>query len=207
MTNDITRITRRPPRARPQPVRIAAATIATAAVALVAAACSGSPSSPGGGGAANAGDSSTSPSAVAYSSCMRSHGVPTYQDPTDGQLPKGDAKAFGVSSDVFTAARRACQRLLPVAGSFQDQASQCMLADVCPPGVVAQMMTIDLTFARCMRSHGVPNWPDPDIGPQGSPEFRLSLVGITHAQTHSAPMAGTIVECQGLTGATLTFGL
>ncbi|HEY6789997.1 MAG TPA: hypothetical protein VI365_22075, partial [Trebonia sp.] len=66
---------------------------------------------------------------------------------------------------------------------------------------------IDLKFAQCMRSHGVPNWPDPTIGLQGSPEFNLSKVGITHAQTHSAPMANTIAECQSLEGATLMFGL
>jgi hypothetical protein len=138
---------------------------------------------------------------------MRSHGVPNYPDPTDGQLPKGDARAFGVSSSVFSAAQGACHQLLPNAGSFQEQASQCTLDGDCSPAVVQQMMSIDLKFAQCMRSHGVPNWPDPTIGLQGSPEFRLSKVGITHAQTHSSPMDNTITECQRLEGATLTFGL
>ena len=138
---------------------------------------------------------------------MRSHGVPRYPDPSDGQLPKGGGDAFGVSSSVFSAAQNACHSLLPNAGSFQEQASQCSLAGDCPPAVVAQMMAIDRKFAQCMRSHGVPNWPDPTIGLQGSPEFRLSKVGITHAQSHSAPMSNTIAECQRLEGATLTFGL
>jgi hypothetical protein len=206
-TNDSTHVTRRPRRARPPTARIAAALIATAALALLAAACSGSPSSTGAGGSLNAGDSSSSPSAVAYSHCMRSHGVPNYPDPTDGQLPKGDARAFGVSSSVFSAARSACRHLLPSAGSFQDQASQCMLAGDCPPAVVQQMLTTDRKFARCMRSHGVPNWPDPTLGLQGNPVFDLTKVGITHSQTHSAPMSDTITECQRLEGATLTFGL
>jgi hypothetical protein len=212
--NESTHITRRPPRARTAIARIAAAIMATTALALLTAACSSSPSSTGasgssstgGSGLTNAGDSSSSPSAVSYSNCMRSHGVPNYPDPSGGSLPKGDAQAFGVSSTVFSAARSACQHLLPTAGSFQEQASQCMLAGDCPPAVVAQMMAIDLKFAQCMRSHGVPNWPDPTIGPQG-PGFRLSKVGITHAQTHSAPMSNTIAECQSLEGATLTFGL
>ena len=69
------------------------------------------------------------------------------------------------------------------------------------------MMATDRKFAQCMRSHGVPNWPDPTIGLQGSPVFDLSKVGITHAQTHSAPMSNTIAECQSLEGATLMFGL
>jgi hypothetical protein len=138
---------------------------------------------------------------------MRSHRVPNYPDPSNGQLPKGGAQAFGASSSVFSAAQSACHHLLPNAGSFQEQASQCTLAGDCPPAVVHQMMTTDLKFAHCMRSHGVPNWPDPTIGLQGSPEFRLTKVGITHAQTHSPPMSNTITECQRIEGATLTFGL
>jgi hypothetical protein len=181
--------------------------IAAAALALLAAACSGSPSSAAAGGSPNAGDSSSSPSAVSYSACMRSHDVPNYPDPSGGQLPKGDAQAFGVSSSVFSAAQSACQHLLPPAGSFEEQASLCMQVGDCPPAVVQQMLTTDRKFAQCMRSHGVPDWPDPTIGPQGSPGFRLSTAGITHSQTHSAPISNTIAECQRLEGATLTFGL
>jgi hypothetical protein len=210
-TNDRTQITRRP---RPSTARMAAAIIAMAALALLAA-CSGSPSSTaaGGspsiaaGGSPNAGDSSSSPSAVAYSGCMRSHGVPNYPDPSGGSLPKGDARAFGVSSTVFSAAQAACHHLLPNAGSFQEQASLCSLNGDCPPAVVQQMMAIDLKFAQCMRSHGVPNWPDPTIGLGGSPSFLLSKVGITHSQTHSAPMDNEITECVRVEGATLMFGL
>ena len=206
-TDDSSHVTRRPRRARPPTARIAAAIIATTGLALLAAACSGSPPSTAAGGSPNAGDSASSPSAVSYSNCMRSHGVPTYPDPSDGQLPKGDAQAFGVSSSVFSAAQTACQHLLPPARSFEQQASLCMSVGDCPPALVQQMMATDRKFAECMRSHGVPDWPDPTIGPQGSPGFRLSLVGITHDQTHSAPMSNTIAECQRLAGATLTFGL
>jgi hypothetical protein len=138
---------------------------------------------------------------------MRSHGVPNYPDPSDGQLPKGGAQAFGVSSSVFSAAQSACHHLLPDAGSFQEQASQCTLSGDCPSAVVQQMLTTDRRFAQCMRSHGVPNWPDPSVGLQGSPVFDVSKVGITHSQTHSLPMSSTITECQRLAGATLTFGL
>jgi hypothetical protein len=207
-TSYSTHVTRRPRRARPPTARIAAAIIATASLALLAAACSGSPSSTAAGGSPNAGDSSSSPSAVAYSQCMRSHGMPNYPDPSNGSLPKGDAQAFGVSSSVFRAAQSACHSLLPNAGSFQEEASQCSLAGDCPPAVVTQMMAIDRKFAQCMRSHGVPNWPDPTIDNlSGSPVFRVSKAGITHEQTRSAPMSNTIAECQRLEGATLTFGL
>jgi hypothetical protein len=206
-TNDSTQVTRRPRREPPPAARIAAAIIATAGLALLAAACSGSPSSAAAGGSPNAGDSSGSPSAVSYSDCMRSHGVPNYLDPSGGQLPKGGAQAFGVSSSVFVAAQSACHHLLPNAGSFQEQASQCTLAGDCPPALVQQMMAIDRKFAQCMRSHRVPNWPDPTIGSGGAPSFELTQVGITHSQTHSLPMSNTIAECQRLEHATLTFGL
>jgi hypothetical protein len=206
-TNNSTHVTRRPGRARPPTARIAAAIVVTTALALLAAACSASPSSTAAGGLPNAGDSSSSPSAVAYSGCMRSHGVPSYPDPSDGQLPKGGAQAFGVSSSVFSAAQSACQNLLPDAGSFQEQASQCTLAGDCPPAVAQQMMTIDRKFAQCMRSHGAPDWPDPTLGLQGNPVFDLTEVGITHSQTHSSPMDNEITECQRLEGATLMFGL
>jgi hypothetical protein len=202
-TNDGTYVTRRP---RPPTARIAVAIIATAGLALLAAACGG-PSSTAAGGSPSVGDSSSSPSAVSYSACMRSHSVPNYPDPSDGQLPKGGAQAFGVSSSVFSTAQSACHHLLPDAGSFQEQVSQCTLAGDCPPAVVQKMMATDRKFAQCMRSHGVPNWPDPTIGLQGSPVFRLSKAGITHQQSHSAPMSNTIAECQRVEGATLTFGL
>jgi len=205
-TNHSTDLARRPRAARPPTARVAAAIIGTATLALLAAGCSGSPSSTAARGSPNS-DPSSSPSQVHYSDCMRSHAVPRYPDPSDGQLPKGGAQAFGVSSSVFSEAQSACHHLLPNAGSFQVQASQCMLAGDCPPAVVQQMLAIDRKFARCMRSHGVPNWPDPTIGLAGSPGFNLARVGITHAQSHSAPMSNTIAECQRMEGATLTFGL
>jgi len=126
----------------------------------------------------------------------------------DGPPSAGDSSS-SVSQVAYSdcAARGACQHLLPNAGSFQEQASQCTLSGDCPPALVQQMMTIDLKFAHCMRSHGVPNWPDPTIGSGGQPVFKLGKAGITHSQTHSAPMSNTITECQRLDGATLTFGL
>jgi hypothetical protein len=207
ITNDSAR---RAWRARPPAWRVAAAIIAFGALSLLAAACGGSPSATSATSATSsvpAADSASSPSLVGYADCIRSHGVPGYPDPSDGQLAKGDAAAYHVSPSVFTAAQRACQNLLPNAGSFQEQSSQCSLSGDCPPAVVQQMLAIDRKFARCMRSHGVPNWPDPSIGLDGSPVFRVSKAGITHSQTLSPPMSDTIDECRRLTGANLTFGL
>ena len=71
-------------RARPPTWRTMGAVIATAALAVLAAACNGSPSSTSSGGTPNARGSTNSPSLVAYSRCMRSHGVPNFPDPTNG---------------------------------------------------------------------------------------------------------------------------
>jgi hypothetical protein len=200
-----------PRRARPQATAIAAAILTTAAMTLLAA-CS-SPSSAGISTPSAAGPASSSPatesaagsptgssptaqSAVAYSQCMRANSVPKYPDPASGgQLPKGDAQAFGVSDSQFQAAERTCQHLLPTGGSFDQQSHDCIEAGDCPPALVQQMLTVDRKFAQCMRSHGVPNWPDPVIGPNGGPIFKVSAAGITHTQTHSPPMDNTIMMC------------
>jgi hypothetical protein len=85
--SDSPSVMHRPRRARPATARTAAAIVATAVLAVLAAACSGSPSSPG--GSPDAGGAANSPSAVGYSHCMRSHGVPNFPDPdSSGTLPK-----------------------------------------------------------------------------------------------------------------------
>ena len=185
--NDSTRVLRRPRRAWLRPAQTAAAIIATAALALLAAACSASPSSTGSGGSSNGRGSTASTSAVAYSHCMRSHGVPGFPDPpSSGQVPKGDAQQFGVSSSQLQAARAACQHLYPGnGGSFQRAIQQCELTGDCPQAVVQQALTEMRNYARCMRSHGVPNWPDPTTDSQGRPYFDVSRAGISHAYTHS----------------------
>jgi hypothetical protein len=125
--------------------------------------------------------------------------VPDFPDPAGhGAIPKTDAQALGVSSSRFQAARSACRHLLPDVTSSEQQARQCLEAGDCPQAVVQQMLTADRAFARCMRSHGVPGWPDPSIGSAGGPVFNLVPVGITHSQTHSPPVSGKIGECERL---------
>jgi hypothetical protein len=163
-----------PPRRHGLPV---AAIIATAVLALLAAACSGGrASATGSGGSSTTGGASSSPSAVAYSACMRSHGVPNFPDPgSGGEVPKGDAQHFGVSTSQLQAAQRACQDLLPNNGGSTQQAQQCFLADDCPPAVVQRLLNVERQFAQCMRSDGVPHWPDPTIDSQGRPVFAISI--------------------------------
>jgi hypothetical protein len=200
MVNHSARVIRRPSRAWPRPAQTAVAIIAAAVLALLAAACSGSPSSAGSGGSPAAGESATSPSLVAYSHCMRSHGVPDFPDPTSsGQLPKTDAQLLGVSNSQLQAARTACQHLIPTGGSLQQREYQCMQNSDCPPALVQQMLNADLKLARCMRSHGVPNFPDPTTDSNG-PIFNISKAGISDAASHTSQFEAKLTECGRLVG-------
>jgi hypothetical protein len=165
----------------PWPRRVRAAAV-MAAAALLATACSGSPSSTGSGGSPNAGGSANSPSAVGYTSCMRSHGVPDYPDPdSSGQLPKITAASqVGVSDSRLTAAAGACQALWPYQPLTQAQQRQ--------------QLTDDLKFARCMRSHGVPNFPDPTSS-DGGVAFVIS-VSRDGFDPHSPQILAKARECQ-----------
>jgi hypothetical protein len=109
---------------------------------------------------------------------MRSHGVLNFPDPSNGgQLPKVDAQHLGVSGSQLLAARQACRALLPNTGGAIDAGSveQCMMAGDCPRAFVRTVLDEERRFAECMRSHGVPNWPDPSIDSQGRPVFVISI--------------------------------
>jgi hypothetical protein len=155
--NDSTRATRRPRGAWPRHVRTAAAIIATAVLALLAA-CGGSPSPAGSGGSPGAAGSANSQKLLAFSRCMRSHGVPNFPDPNgSGLLPKSQVAQLTASNPQFPAAHRACEHLLPNGGQ--------------PTQAQAQQAWNDMrNFARCMRSRGVPDWPDP--GPTSQQDQR-----------------------------------
>jgi hypothetical protein len=204
--NDRPRAVRRARRTWPPTVRSAAAVLATAALLLLAAACSGSPSSAGPGGAPGAEGSTKSRQAVAFSECMRAHGVPNYPDPgSSGVLPKTSAQRLKVSSAQFNGAERGCQHLLPTTGGALTAGSlqQCYLADVCPQALVQHAVTAGRGFSRCMRAHGVPNWPDPTIDSQGRPLFNINVPRPAPRQTSVA-----ISECSRLdhAGSLLAWG-
>ena len=138
--------------------RTPAVIIATTTLTLLTAACGGHPAAAN-AGAANAGSTASPVSAgtqaVAFSNCVRSNGVPNFPDPgSGGQLPKETARQLGVSDSRYQAATSACQHLLPNGGGGPTAAE------------VRQEWNGMLSFARCMRSHGVPNWPDPTPYPQ-----------------------------------------
>ena len=119
---------------------------------------------------------------------MRNHGVPNFPDPANGgAVPKVSLQQLRVNGSEFQVDQRACQGLLP-AGSN----------DMFPVGEVQQLLIGMLRFSQCMRSHGVPNWPDPSVDGEGRPLFLLSSHGFTRPQAHSARVTETEAECAPL---------
>jgi hypothetical protein len=107
--------------------------------------------------------------ALKYSDCMRTHGVPSFPDPTATAgggstlvIHGGPGSQLDPSAPSFSTAQQACAKLAPGGGSGP--------AGAIPPKAKEQA----LKFSACMRSHGVPNFPDPVFSGGGA---RLQLTG------------------------------
>lgn len=127
----------------------------SAAVALIALAglisgCGASASAgTGGGGSRNT--AASAQQAVKFAQCMRNNGVSQFPDPNaSGQLTI-DAVANGSGLDTnapaFKQALSACKDLEPTGFTGRTRSSQQQAAG--------------LKFAQCIRSNGVPDFPDP----------------------------------------------
>ena len=118
---------------------------------------------------------------------MRAQGVPTFPDPppeaSNAKFPS--PQQLGVSSAQFQAAQTACQHLLPAG-----------IDEHFPPAEVPLLLRGMVRFSQCMRSHGVPNWPDPTVDSEGRPVFQLSAHGFTLQQAHSPQLRAKVAECQ-----------
>ncbi len=97
---------------------------------------------------------------LAYAQCMRSHGQPSFPDPSSQggfKFPNGLP-----SGPAYQSAYTACKKLLPNGGVVTAQ--------------LRKLMGTALKFAECMRTHGIANFPDPTMSngtisiaiPQGS---------------------------------------
>lgn len=74
---------------------------------------------------------------------------------------------------------------------------QCMKTDDCPHALVWQVLNQERRFAHCMRSRGVPNWPDPTIDSRGRPVFVVSISN-DGFNPYSAPIWAKSNECSNL---------
>jgi hypothetical protein len=167
--------------------------ITLAGVALLAAGC-GSSSDPGvahlaadkgsgntsseGGGSHPESGASAQQKMVAFARCMRSHGATNFPEPAEGKLTLrgGPGQGINPGSAQFEAAQKACQSLLPEGGKPSPQMRK-------------QAEERALKFSACMRSHGEPDFPEPEfhgngatlrvkVGPGGldprSPQFQAA---------------------------------
>jgi hypothetical protein len=156
------------------------------AVSLLAAGCGGSRSP----GVANVASTSTTAAstmprggAFAFARCMRAHGVPSWPDPnSSGVFDKSKIRQLGISAPRMRAIEdRSCGHLLPQKGGPQQETPQqarTRLAD-------------ELSFARCMRSHGVSRFPDPTA--QGG--LSVEMVQAHGIDVHSPAVLRVVQAC------------
>jgi hypothetical protein len=159
-------------------------------VAAVIAACgSSSPSSSGSAGQpTHAQLQQAQQDLVRFARCMRSHGVPNLADPTSPRAFKA-SMAGDQNVPAFQSAEGICRRLLP-GGGPQSQS---------PARSHAQFVAA-LAFARCVRSHGFPRFPDPTSTGELTHEM-LANAGIDIHQPAAVQAADA---CVGVTHGLLT---
>jgi hypothetical protein len=108
-----------------------------------------------GAGAASSGAKRTGiPNALAFAKCMRANGVPNFPDPTPGGGFTFDAAGVDPASPAVVAAHARCRRFAPPPPGATGGPSTS-------PSVQAHARTQLRRVARCMRAHGIANFPDP----------------------------------------------
>jgi hypothetical protein len=172
------------------PVRALAA-LTVASLALVASACGSSTHNPSGTTALR----DPAQAAYQYSACMRNHGVNNFPDPkVSSSQPGSTTISIDVpgtlvkSSPQFSAARHACRGLLP---SPQNSGS--------PAQLHAREQEM-LAFARCVRSHGLTNFPDPTS--QG--QLTVGMIYAAGVDLHAPDVLPGARACIGVTHGLIT---
>ncbi len=125
--------------------------------------------------------------AVAFADCMRSHGIADFPDPSTA--PREFKNALETKSPAFRTAEMACGHLLPQGGPHNSSS---------PPSHA--QIAEELAFARCVRSHGFPSFPDPTSDGQLSHEM-IDAAGIN---LHQPAVLQAGDACVGVTHGLLT---
>jgi hypothetical protein len=99
---------------------------------------------------------------LAFSTCMRSHGVPNFPDPSSsGGIQLTPGAGLNPRAPAFQAAQQACRKLLPGGG---------------PPKPSAAREQTMVKLAQCMRQHGLTDFPDPTVFQGGGPPSAQAIV-------------------------------
>jgi len=118
-------------------------------LALVVAGCGGGSHVSAGSGAASV-DQRAAVALRDYARCVRAHGIPSFPDPqvgTDG-VPRYPDSAPRIPAATQHACRRAAAQIPP------DYTSTTAVSSSDFEKLVE--------LARCIRAHGIPDWPDPN---------------------------------------------
>jgi hypothetical protein len=141
-------------------------------------------------GSAGGAGKSVSPGsqAVAYSVCVRAHGVPNFPDPKVTTNGNSVNVAIAVNPSIsgnpnFKSAQQACSKLLPGGGPGEGPNHQ----------ISPQEQSQYLKAAACIRSHGIPNFPDPTFSGGGVHISKAAGINLHSPQMHAAEEA-----CQSL---------
>jgi hypothetical protein len=121
--------------------------VASLGTSSAAAAAATQPASSNSGSGQSLADESSA--GLKFSQCMRADGVSNFPDPSPGGGYNFSASAVETSSPTFQAAQRACQKYFS-GGTPTRQA-------------LTQDSDHLLLYAKCIRSHGVINFPDPVV--------------------------------------------
>jgi hypothetical protein len=126
------------------------ATLAAGGAAVVLAACGS-----GAGSSSAATGASDDSAGLNFARCMRAHGVPHFPDPGGPRTSDAGISILGAHLPPTTNIK---------APAFQAALSLCMKrldAGHPPRPLSAAQKARALAFARCMRAHGNPGFPDP----------------------------------------------
>jgi hypothetical protein len=127
--------------------------------------------------------------AVRFSQCMRGHGVANFPDPSAPHEFKSALDPSTAHTPAFHSAIAACQHLLPNGGHPSQSAAHSQ----------AQIASF-LAFARCLRGHGFPSFPDPTSSGELSAEM-LANAGIN---LHQPAVVQAADACVGVTHGVVT---
>lgn len=182
--------------------RVRRATLPTAgifAVGVVLAACGG-PSTPGvatgstttstttASSSTGAGTQGAGTGILAYSTCMRAHGVTTFPDPSStGGIDNKRAvinALNAVSPAIGNAAEKSCAHVLRAGEGLGGRSTK---------PVTAQDQQYYLKAVTCMRAHGFPTFPDPVFSGGG-----VSFPITSSINTNSSKFAASRQICERL---------
>jgi hypothetical protein len=123
---------------------------------------------------------------------MRSHGVPNFPDPQvhdSGHELSIEVNPSITGAPAFKTAQQACARYLPEGGANARSASD--------QRAHTEAM---LAFARCLRGHGFPRFPDPTA--QG--DLNLSMITAAGINLHQPALLRAGFACVAVTHGDIT---